>query len=167
MKPASRAKNEQKQVIIQILQWVYLGSFILIVAAGLLLHSTERPFLDVLRIPIFFRLAEPYVGFSYKTSLTTYHFAFAYFLLLIFINTICLFRCSNEFLRKLSHYSSFVGFFLIGGIILYFLYSYCLIAFSNYQATVSAFIFILLSMVFFLLNLITFFVDKRGIYHTH
>ncbi|OGY22696.1 MAG: hypothetical protein A2126_03810 [Candidatus Woykebacteria bacterium GWB1_45_5] len=156
----------QKPASVKILQWTYLAAFLSIVATATIIHNTERPFLDILRIPTFFRLAEPYVGFSYKASLTIYHFTFAYFLLLILVDAVCLFWYSNKFLKQLSLLSSYIGFFLIGFILLYFLYSSFLIGFADRQAAVSALIFFLLSLTFFVLDLITFFVEEEGIYHS-
>jgi hypothetical protein len=155
----------EKPASVKILQWTYFVAFLSIVAAATIIHNTERPFLDVLRIPTFFRLAEPYVGFSYKASLTIYHFTFAYFILLILVDAVCLFWYSNKFLKQLSLLSSYIGFFLIGFIFLYFLYSFFLIGFADHQAAVSALIFLLLSQTFFILDLITFFVEEQGIYH--
>ena len=155
---------DQKPASVKVLQWAYLLAFVSIAATGTIIHNTERPFLDVLRIPTFFRLAEPYVGFSYKASLTVYHFSFAYFLLLILIDAVCLFWYSNKFLKQLSLLTSYIGFFLIGFIFLYFMYSFFLIGFADQQAALSALIFLLLSQTFFILDLITFFVEEEGIY---
>lgn len=160
-----KKQANHKPASVKVLQWIYLMAFLSIVATAAIIHNTERPFLDVLRPPTFFRLAEPYVGISYKASLTIYHFTFAYFLLLILVDAICLFWYFNKFLKQLSLVSSYIGFFLIGFIFLYFMYSFLLIGFADRQAAVSALIFLLLSLTFFILDLITFFVEEQGIYH--
>ena len=160
-----KKKANQKPVSVKILQWVYLLVFVAIISTVTIIHNTDRPFLDVLRIPTFFRLAEPYVGISYISSMTVYHFTFAYFLLIILIDAIALFWYSSKFLKQLSLLSSFVGFFLIGFMVLYFLYSFAVIGFSSYTTGMSALIFMLASIAFFVLDLITFFVEEEGIYH--
>jgi len=161
-----KKKSNQKPVSVKILQWIYLASFLSIIATVTVIHNTDRPFLDVLRIPTFFRSAEPYIGISYISSMTVYHFSFAYFLLIILIDAIALFWYANKFLKQLSLLSSFVGFFLIGFMVLYFLYSFVVIGFASYNAGASALIFMLLSIAFFVLDLMTFFVEERGIYHS-
>jgi len=160
-----KKQTHQKPVSVKILQWIYLLVFVSIIAAITIIHNTQQSFLDVLRIPTFFRAAEPYVGISYISSMTAYHFTFAYFLLIILIDAVCLFWYSNKFLKQLSLVSSYFGFFLIGFIVLYFLYSFTVIGFSSPTAGTSAFVFLVLSFSFFLLDLITFFVEEEGIYH--
>ena len=160
-----KKQANQKPVSVKILQWVYFLVFVSIIAAVTVIHNTDRPFLDVLRIPTFFRSAEPYVGISYISSMTVYHFTFAYFLLIILIDAIALFWYPNKFLKQLSLLSSYVGFFPIGFMVLYFLYSLLVIGFSTDSAGYSALIFLLLSIFFFVLDLITFFIEEEGIYH--
>ncbi len=154
----------QKPASVQILQWVYLLVFISIVTIVFSIHSIPRPFLDTLRIPTFFSDAQPYLGFSYISSMTVYHFTFAYFLLIILVDAISLFFYSNKILKHVSLATSFFGFFLIGFMVLYFLYSLLVIGFSTESAGYSALVFLLLSIFFFVLDLITFFVEEEGIY---
>jgi hypothetical protein len=144
--------------------WVYILVFISIVSTVFLIHSIPRPFLDTLRIPTFFSDAEPYLGFSYISSMTVYHFTFAYFLLIILVDAISLFFYSNKALKYVSLATSFFGFFLIGFMVLYFLYSLLIIGFSTDSAGYTALVFLLLSIFFFTLDLITFFVEEEGIY---
>jgi hypothetical protein len=157
-------KKLEKPAIVRVLQWVYFVVFFSIIATVIIIHNTPRPFLDILRLPTYFRLAEPYVGISYISSMTVYHFALAYFLLIILIDAVSLFWYSNKFLKQLSLLSSIFGFFLIGFMVLYFLYSLLVIGFASYTAAVSASIYLLLSLAFFLLDLITFFVEEQGVY---
>ena len=160
-------KKREKPAIVKVLQWVYFLVFFSIIATVIIIHNTPRPFLDILRIPTFFRAAEPYVGISYISSMTVYHFTLAYFLLIILIDAVSLFLYSNKFLKQLSLLSSVFGFFLIGFVTLYFLYSVFVIGFASHTVAISVLIYLLLSLVFFLLDLLTFFVEEQGIYGPH
>jgi len=158
-------KTFEKPASVKVLQWTYLLAFLSIIVTAAIIHNTPRPFLDILRLPTYFRLAEPYVGISYISSMTIYHFTMAYFMLIILIDAVSLTWYSNKFLKQLSLLSSIIGFFLIGFVVLYFLYSLVVIGFASYEATISAAVYLLLALAFFLLDLITFFVEERGIYH--
>ena len=96
--------------------------------------------------------------------MTVYHCTFAYFLLIMLVDAISLFFYSNKMLKYVSLATSFFGFFLIGFMVLYFLYSLLVIGFSVDSAGYSALVFLLLSIFFFVLDLITFVVEEEGIY---
>ena len=157
---------KEKPTSVKFLQWIYLLTIVSIIGGIILLHNTSANCLDILRIPTFFRLSEPYLGFSYESIMTVYHFFLAYFMLIIFINAVSLFWYPNKFLKQLGLLSSVAGFFLIGLIILYFLYSVVAIGFSSYSAGISALVYLLISLAFFLLDIATFFVEKQGIYNS-
>jgi len=157
-------KRLEKPTSVKILQWIYLLTFFSVIAAIIIIHNTPQPFLDVLRLPTFFRLAEPYIGISYISSMTVYHFTLAYFFLIIIIDAVSLSWYSNKFLKQLSLVSSVLGFFLFGFMLLYFLYSYIVIGFESYNAGISALIYLLITIVCLLLDLFTFLVEEKGIY---
>jgi hypothetical protein len=125
------------------------------------MHITESGFLESLRLPSFFRNNQGTLNVSYISSLTVYHFTFAYFVLIFVVDIVAFFKYSNEFLRRLSLLASIFGFFVFGFMILYFLYSLILLWQEGIGITLSALIFFLLSVALFILDLITYLIEER------
>lgn len=156
--------KKQKPLSVKILQWVYLLVFCSSIVLVWLLHNIPSPFLDVLRVPMLFSFLESYAGVPYVTSITTYHFTFAYFLLIILIDAVSLFLYSSLFLRKLSLLSSIAGFFLIGFVGFYFAATLFILGFPNNSSGMTAFVFLVFSTALFLLDTVTFFIDEESLY---
>lgn len=156
-------RKKEKPKSVRILQWIYIATFFCIVSLVTLIHSTERPFLDILRLPTFFRGVEGDIGISYIASMTVYHFTFAYFLLIIAIDALSLTFFENRLLKYLSLASSIFGFFLLGFMIFYFIFSTLIIGITNPFAQTSL-IFLCLSVIFFVLDIFIFIIDEHEIY---
>lgn len=154
-------KRREKPKSIKVLQWVYLFILIFVVVVVFLMHFTESGFLESLRLPTFFRNTQDALNVSYISSLTVYHFTFAYFVLIFTVDIAAFFKYESEFLRRLSLLASIFGFFVFGFMVLYFLYSLIQLWQEGTGITLAALIFFLLSITLFILDLITYLIEER------
>ena|SRR3989344_6330661 len=154
-------RKKEKPKSIKILQWVYLFILVFAVLSVYVLHNTDTSFLHFLRLPLFFKDSQESLGVSYVSSLTVYHFTFAYFILIFGVDIVSFFNYSNEFLRRLSLWTTVFGFAIFGLMLLYFLYSLVFLWSKDASSAFSALIFFLLALFLFLLDLITYLVEER------
>src|SRR3990167_7795295 len=98
-------RKKEKPKSIQVLELVYLFILVFVILSVYVLHNTDTSFLQFLRLPLFFKDTQEHLGISYISSLTVYHFTFAYFILIFGIDVASFFNYSNEFLKRKQHLS--------------------------------------------------------------
>jgi len=112
-------KRFQKLQTLKFFHLVFLG---LVVLTIVLLHTVPPPFLDFLRMPLFLRAVDPYIGEIYPSSFYLYHTALYFFFAVMFIDLIALTFTKSQFLKTLSSSVSLVGvvvMIVIGGFFVY------------------------------------------------
>ena len=153
-------RKKEKPKSIKILQWVYLFILVLVILSVYVLHNTDTSFLQFLRLPLFFKDTQGHLGVSYISSLTVYHFTFAYFILIFGVDVVSFFNYSNEFLRRLSLWTTVFGLFIFGSMLLYFFYSLVFLWSKEASNVFSALVFFLFSTLLFLLDLATYLAEE-------
>jgi len=154
----------EKTAAIKTMRWVYLALFFALLGAVVLLHAIPKPFLDVIRLPTFIRAGEPYLGFPYDSSLLIYQITLLFFVFVTLVDAISLFLFSSNPMKKISAYSSLIGFTLMAAVFMYFLYSFFVIDIEN-NLLVTVAIYLALSLVLMMLDLLTFILDEQLIWH--
>jgi len=144
-----------KLLSVKILRWVYLGIFLLGLFTTVLLHVFPKPFLDIIRMPTFIRAAEPYLGFSYDSTLLIYQITLLLFLLISLVSVTSLFLFSSNVMKRISAYASLLGAVLIGFVGLYFLYSMFIIGLGS-ELTDTILIYLTTCLSLFTLDIFTF-----------
>lgn len=151
-----------KFYLLRILALIYLLVFIGVIFAIFLVHMIPSPFLDIVRLPTFLRLAHPSLARSWPLSLHIYQAVLVFYLFITVIDAFSLFFFSSHFLRRVSLLSSYIGFFIMGGVVGFFLYTLLFISPLNDMQFQQAVFFLLLSLFLFLLDLFTFLVDEES-----
>lgn len=151
----------EKLGIIKILQFIYLGIFILSIALTTLMHLVPAPALAMFRIPTNLREIGPHVGLVWPTSLEIYHIFLLLFFIVLILNGIGLYRLHIAKWRSVCRISSFFGLFLIWSIFIFFMMP--LILQSNLQTKnlQTSFIYSLFAFAFFIVDLLTFAVVEK------
>ncbi|OGD86640.1 hypothetical protein A2Z23_02895 [Candidatus Curtissbacteria bacterium RBG_16_39_7] len=151
----------QRPLSVQILAWVYLLVFVAVVFVIFLVHTIPSPFLDIVRLPTFLRLANPFLADSWPTSLHIYQAILVFYLFVTLVDSASLFVFSSNFLREVSAISSYVSFFVIGAVVVFFLYSLLFIGPAGTTFSQQAAFFLGVSFFLFALDLLTFVVDEE------
>ena len=155
----------EKTTSIKTLRWVYLIIFLVLVGMIILLHAIPKPFLDIIRMPTFIRAAEASLGFPYAKSLLIYQITLLFFVFVILIDAVSLFLFSSNLMKKISAYSSVVGFTLMAVVSLYFLYSLMILGLAS-SLIQTIVIYLVVSIFLMILDLYTFEVDEEQLKYT-
>jgi len=153
----------KKPLAVKILQWIYLLIFIFVVGMIIVLHNVPNEMLVTLRVPQFLREIDPFLGYTWPSSLLVYQATLLFSLFLILVDSLGLFFYNALFWRIFSDLSSFLGLFVAWTIILFFVFS---LTFSNVledDNIQTAIIFLVLSLFLFILDLVTFAVDEQSL----
>jgi len=148
---------------VQILAWVYLLVFAAVVFVIFLVHIIPSPFLDLVRLPTFLRLANPFLGDSWPTSLHIYQAILIFYLFVTLVDAASLFFFASNILREVSAISSYVSFGVMGAVAGFFLYSLLFFGASSTVFSQRASFFLSISFFLFLLDLFTFVVDEESL----
>lgn len=141
---------------VRILKWVYLIVFLVAGSIVTILTVSSGS------------LFEP-VRFSNVVSLNAagsqiaavFRFLVAFYLFLIFVDTVSLFNYKSLALREISSLVSLVGFFLMGVASLFMVYILAASSGAVGTTTVVAMLYLVISVGLFLLDLLTFFIDEQ------
>lgn len=151
----------QKPAIVKILQLLHFLVFLTLITFIILMHNLPANTFQILRIPTFLQQIDPFLVFSYPSSLFIYQITLILFLAIAFINSLGLFFYSARFWRLVSDLSSFLGLFVVWSVVLFFILSLSFEFFTTSENVQTAFVYVIIAFFLFILDLITFFVDEN------
>ena len=121
-----------KTKVFKILQLIHLAIFIIGVSVVTLLHIYTKEFWDFLRIPIFLKSINEFLGHGWPASLHVYQSILLVSLFLALINGLGVFLYRSKLWRYVSDISSFLGFLIIWPVTLFF--AFTLVSVENLSA---------------------------------
>lgn len=152
----------EKLGIIKILQFIYLGIFIVLLALITIMHTVPEPALAVFRIPKRLREACPSLGLGWPKSLEVYHVFLLSLFAIIILNGVCLYRLYIRKWRSICLISSVLGLLLIPSIFLIFKLPFGLKNSCDPNYLQTSLIYSSFLFVFFLVNFLTFVAVRKA-----
>lgn len=146
----------------RLLSFFYFLVFLVVVFVIFLVHTIPTPFLDIVRLPTFLRLINPFLGYSWPTSLHIYQGILITFLLITIVDSASLLFSSSRKLRVISAISSYIGYTLMGIVSLFFIYSLLFFSYSDLTIKQASF-FMGVTFLLLILDLFTFIIDEEGL----
>lgn len=140
------------------LRRVYFGSFICGVLLVTLMHTFERPALDIFRVPTFINEASQFNGLAYFPTFKIYQVSLVTSLFVVLIDGLCLTNYRSNFLLMLSQISTIVGLTILILAVLFFSYNYLLV---SHDLRGTALLYIAFSTFLIVTDLLTFQADER------
>lgn len=147
---------------LRLLSFFYFLVFLVVVFVIFLVHTIPSPFLDIVRLPTFLKLINPFLGNSWPLSLHIYHGILIVFTLITLIDAATLYFSSSSRIRYLSAISSYIGYTLMGVVSLFFIYALLFFSYSELTIKQASF-FMITTLLLLILDLFTFIIDEEGL----
>lgn len=151
----------QKPAIVKVLQWINLIVFLTSVTLVIAMHNLSESTLQTIRVPTFLQQIDQFLDYAWPASLHVYQVVLVIFLLIIFVNSLGLILYTSVIWRTISDLLSFLGLFLVWTAGVFFVLALSLGMFTSSENVQTALIFLIVSVLLFLLDLVTFFVDEQ------
>lgn len=136
----------------------YFATFGIGVMLVVLMHSFDRPMLDIFRVPTFIGLTSEYNGLEYFATFRIYQISLVTSLVAVLIDGLCLTNYRSKFLIKVSEISTIVGLSVLILALFFFSYNFLLV---NHTLRDTAAVYIAFSTFLIIVDLINFKVDER------
>lgn len=156
-----KAKSK-KPPSVKALQTIHLVVFVLTLFTIFSLHFYPQNFLDTLRLPLYLKSIDPFLGYSWPSSLYIYQVVLLFFIFLILIDGLGLFFYQSRFWRFVSDVSSFLGFLLMVPVTFFFIFTLVVAKNLTPDNVITATIYFAFSSFLFLLDLVTWYVDEQS-----
>lgn len=136
----------------------YFGAFFVGVALVVLMHTFDRPMLDIFRVPTFIGLTSQFNGLEYFPTFKIYQISLVTSLVVVLIDALCLTRYRSKFLVKLSEISTIVGLVILLLAVFFFSYNFLLVS-HNLKDTAA--LYLAFSTFLALVDLLNLQADER------
>jgi len=117
----------------------YFGAFIIGVLLVTLMHTIERPALDIFRVPTFIGITSQFNGLDYFQTFKIYQISLVTALFAVLVDALCLTNYRSKFLLKVSEISTVVGLAVLLMAVFFFSYNFLLVD-HNLRDTASVYI---------------------------
>jgi hypothetical protein len=142
---------------IQILRTVYFVLFFVGVALVTLMHTYERPALDLFRVPSYIEAAAKINGLDYFSTFKIYQATLVFSLVSILVDALCLTRYKSKFLLKLSEVTTVAGAMLMMVALAFFTYNFLVVG-QDLRPTTA--IYVAFSLFLVVVDVSTFQLDE-------
>lgn len=136
----------------------YFGAFAVGVLLVILMHTFDRPALDIFRIPTFIGVTSEFNGLSYFPTFKIYQISLVTSLLVVLIDGLCLTKYRSKLMLQLSEISTVVGLTILLLAVFFFSYNFILV---NHSLRDTAALYIAFSTLLIIIDLMTFRADEK------
>lgn len=143
---------------VTLLRNFYLGVFFVGVLLIILMHTFDRPELDIFRVPTFIGITSQFNGLDYFPTFKIYQISLITALFSVLVDALCLTNYRSKFLLKLSEISTVVGLAILLLAIFFFSYNFLIID-QTLRAT--ALLYIAFSICLVAVDCLNIKVDER------
>ncbi len=137
---------------------LYFGAFIVGVLLVILMHTFDRPALDIFRVPTFIGITSQFNGLDYFSTFKIYQISLVSALFAVLVDALCLTNYRSKFLLKLSEVSTVVGLAVLVLAIFFFSYNFLLV---DHTLRDTASLYIAFSTFLVIVDLLNIQVDER------
>ncbi len=148
---------------LRLLQLTHLTILIIGILVITILHIFTQNFWDFLRIPVFLRSIDEFLGQGWPISLSVYHAVLVTSLLVALINAAGLIFYKNKVWRIATDIVTFVGFLIIWPICLFFALILATAQNLSEQNVHTILVYFLFTLSIFILDLVTWYFDDQSL----
>lgn len=148
---------------LRLLQLTHLTILIIGVFVITILHIFTQNFWDFLRIPVFLRSIDEFLGQGWPVSLSVYHAVLGTSFLVAAINAAGLKLYSNKIWRVATDIVTFIGFLIIWPICLFFALILATAQNLSEQNVHTILVYFLFTLSVFILDLVTWYFDDQSL----
>lgn len=142
----------------RMLRYVYFSVFAVGVILVILMHTFDRPLLDVFRVPTFIGAASQFNGLAYLPTFKIYQISLITSLSVVLIDGLCLTSYRSRKLLQLSEISTVVGLAVLFLAVSFFSYNFLLV---SHELKGTAAVYLAFSIFLIMIDLLNFEADEK------
>lgn len=141
-----------------LLRSVYFGAFLCGVLLVILMHTFDRPALDIFRVPTFIGTTSAFNGLAYFPTFKIYQVSLVTSLLVVLVDGLCLTSFRSKVLTMLSEITTIIGLTILLLAVFFFSYNFLLV---NHSLRGTALVYIAFSIFLIVIDLLNFQADEK------